>query len=582
MPDQRFGMMGVVKILFLTSSHNGLSQRALVELRRRGHEVTVELALSDDVMREAVALARPDLIVCPLLTKRIPQDIWSACVCLVVHPGIRGDRGANSLDWAILDGADVWGVTILQATEEMDAGDIWAWETFPTRPCSKSSMYRIEVTDAAIKAVLDAVDKFERGVAPTPLDYEDPSVIGCKRSNLKLEERTVDWNASTRDVLRRLWAADSQPGMPDEILGQRVLMAGIHEEDLLRGPPGRILATRNGAICRATGDGAVWITRLKRRREPSSRQIFFKRPAAEVLAEHLGDVPEIPIGLEEAAARPRTLSELRYEEHGSVGYLQFEFYGGAMDTTQCERLRDAIHWARSRPTRVLVLMGGAEFWSNGIHLLEIEAASSPEDESWRNINAMNDAVREILDIDDRLVISALHGNAGAGGVILALAADHVWVREGVVLNPHYQGMGGLYGSEYWTYLLPRRVGADRAQALTEELLPIDATDAHKINLVDVVVPGAHEQFHAQVRAAAEKLASNPELPAMLARKNELRQRDEQTKPLARYREEELEHMRRNFYGDDRAYHDARVSFAYQAKPDRTPAHIALHRRETSV
>ena len=32
------------------------------------------------------------------------------------------------------------------------------------------------------------------------------------------------------------------------------------------------------------------------------------------------------------------------------------------------------------------------------------------------------------------------GNAGAGGVILALAADVVYARDGVVLNPHYQTM----------------------------------------------------------------------------------------------------------------------------------------------
>ena len=29
-----------------------------------------------------------------------------------------------------------------------------------------------------------------------------------------------------------------------------------------------------------------------------------------------------------------------------------------------------------------------------------------------------------------------------------------------MLNPYYRHMGGLYGSEYWTYLLPRRVGAE--------------------------------------------------------------------------------------------------------------------------
>ena len=35
-------------------------------------------------------------------------------------------------------------------------------------------------------------------------------------------------------------------------------------------------------------------------------------------------------------------------------------------------------------------MGGPDFWSNGIHLNVIEAAGGPADESWRNINAIDD------------------------------------------------------------------------------------------------------------------------------------------------------------------------------------------------
>jgi hypothetical protein len=35
--------------------------------------------------------------------------------------------------------------------------------------------------------------------------------------------------------------------------------------------------------------------------------------------------------------------------------------------------------------------------------------------------------------------------------------------RGVMLNPHYKNMGNLYGSEYWTYLLPRRVGEEGAR-----------------------------------------------------------------------------------------------------------------------
>lgn len=49
------------------------------------------------------------------------------------------------------------------------------------------------------------------------------------------------------------------------------------------------------------------------------------------------------------------------------------------------------------------------------------------------------------------------GSAGAGCVMVGLAADIVFARADIVLNQHYKSMG-LYGSEYWTYSLSRAVG----------------------------------------------------------------------------------------------------------------------------
>ena len=97
-----------------------------------------------------------------MLTTAIPADIWSARPCFIVHPGPVGDRGPSSLDWAILGGAERWGVTVLQANAEMDGGDIWASAEFTMPGCSKSSVYRTEVADAAVQAVLLAVTRFRR------------------------------------------------------------------------------------------------------------------------------------------------------------------------------------------------------------------------------------------------------------------------------------------------------------------------------------------------------------------------------------------------------------------------------------
>src|SRR5215475_13629081 len=207
-------------------------------------------------------------------------------------------------------------------------------------------------------------------------------------------------------------------------------------------------------------------------------------------------MPNIPAPL---APRPgrRTYQEISYREDGGVGYLEFSFPGGAMSTGQCRRLLAAYRHAQSRPVRVIVLGSSRDFFGNGIHLNVIEAADDPAAESWRNINAINDLVEAILTTTDRLTVAALAGNAAAGGLMLALAADEVWCRDGVVLNPHYRLMG-LHCSEYWTYSLPRRVGADEAARLTGACLPVSTASGLRSGLADRVIGGTPAAYRAHV------------------------------------------------------------------------------------
>ena len=94
-----------LRILFLVSAHNGLSQRAWIALTELGHEVTVAVVDSAGAMEAAVGEHDPELIVCPFLKTMIPESIWAKHRCLIVHPGPKGDRGPSSLDWAIELGA---------------------------------------------------------------------------------------------------------------------------------------------------------------------------------------------------------------------------------------------------------------------------------------------------------------------------------------------------------------------------------------------------------------------------------------------------------------------------------------------
>jgi len=563
-----------LRILFVTSAHNGLSQRAYIALTEMGHDVTVQVVDSSELIESAVAVHKPDLVVCPMLKQFIPESVWSKYTCLVVHPGPHGDRGPSSLDWAIELGMEEWGVTVLEAVEEADAGDIWETRKFRMRPVGKSSIYRHEVRRAAVEMLVFAVHNFARGdFKPTALNYDDPNVTGRLRPLIKQADREIDWRCeSTAGVVRKIRAAEGHPGVLDTISGTEFHLFNVYPERGLRGRPGEIIATRNGAICRATVDGAVWITHLKAKDGPAP----FKLPATRAL--EIGgivpDAPEIPVALHAPIPPGYTYREISYEEKAGVGYLNFDFYNGAMSTEQCRRLRDAYQYARSRcTTKVIVLAGGSDFFSNGIHLNVIEAAPDQGEESWFNLHAIDDVVREIVETDSHITITALSGDAAAGGVPFAVAADHVVAREDVVLNPYYQHMGGLYGSEYWTYLLPRRVGAEMSTKLTSApFTPIGTRRAVDIGLIDAAFGDSIASFRAQVQGLGERLARHPDVGNWLAQKRASRARDEQVKPLSTYRTEELAKSHECFFGEDRSYHVARSLFVYKTG---APCKVAL-------
>jgi putative two-component system protein, hydrogenase maturation factor HypX/HoxX len=563
-----------MRILFLVHSFNSLAQRLHTELTARGHELSVELDINDAATTSAVELFRPQLVIAPFLKRAIPEAVWRAQVCLVVHPGIRGDRGPAALDWAILEGEQRWGVTVLQAEQEMDAGPVWAWREFPMRSAPKSSLYRFEVTEAAVAAVLEAVEKFAGGAfRPVRVDPADPAVRGRWRDPVKQADRSIDWSRDdTATVLRKVRSADGNPGVLDTLAGLSVRLYDAHPEGRLKGKPGALLARRHGAVCRATVDGAVWIGRLKRAGEKQ-----LKLPAVDVLGETGMALPESSLACD-ATAAGSTYREIRYQEQGDVGYLHFDFHNGAMATDQCRRLLEAWRHASSRPTRVIVLLGGRDFWSNGLHLNVIEAAASPADESWANINAMDDLAEAIVRTDTHLTISALGANAGAGGAFLALAADRIVAREGVVLNPHYKNMGNLYGSELWTYLLPRRVGRAGVAAVMGHRLPLAAREALAMGVIDELGPGERQAFLAAIEGLAAQLAARQDFDELLAAKRLRRAADEATTPLASHRAAELERMKMNFYGFDPSYHVARYRFVHRTPHAWTPLYLAAHRR----
>lgn len=547
-----------MKILLLASAFNGLTQRVWCTLREQGHDVGVELAPAHtpESMTAAVERIDPDLILCPFLKHRVPEDVWRRWTTVIVHPGPVGDRGPSSLDHALLGRSPRWGVTALSAVEEMDAGPVWASFTFDVpEGITKSALYNSRVADAAMDCVAAVVRKVAAGDRPKPADEHPRAVPGT--GELPLLRRpafALDWRAPAADLARRIAAADGAPGAPVELNGQTYCLFDAAATDEHSGAePGTIVGRDAEALAFATGRGTLWVgyaATLDRRRGP-------KLPAAMVV-----DPKDAPF-----RAAPAAIAETAYRRDGDIGYLQIRSYNGAMHTEQCRRLTQAVEKALAEDTRILVLTGTEHAFSNGIHLGVIDAAPDPAAEAWANINAIDDLCTAIA-AADQLTVAAFTASAGAGGVMTGLCADVTVARDGVVLNPYYDM--GIFGSELHTWSVADRVGDTVASRLLGDKLPISATEAQRIGLIGAVGPRDWDEFGRWLRAVALGYNDPVTRGRMFAAKS---RRRAESKPLSYYRTIELAEMARDMFDDRHGFHAKRRAFLGKSAPAETPAKL---------
>ena len=267
------------RALLFCNKENGLTKLVKLSLRERGVHVTVEEIESSEIMIEKAQSVEHDIIICPFLTKRVPKEVWQNKdkPCLIVHPGIPGDRGMSSLDWAILEQKKCWGVSVVQAVEEMDNGDIWSTVEFPVRETlTKSTLYNSQVADAAISAVLEAIERFTLKIPPMPLNYGNPLIKGTLKPKMRVKDRKLHWGWPAEDIARRVRMSDTQPGSQGRLhnLGMEAVLFGAHVQPshqtqevaqvLGVGSPGDVVAQKDGSVLVKAADGnGVWISHMK-------------------------------------------------------------------------------------------------------------------------------------------------------------------------------------------------------------------------------------------------------------------------------------------------------------------------------
>jgi len=153
--------------------------------------------------------------------------------------------------------------------------------------------------------------------------------------------------------------------------------------------------------------------------------------------------------------------------------------------------------------RVVTITGaGEKAFIAGADIAEMQDLTPHQAEAFA---MMGGALGHAIETSEKPYIAAVNGFALGGGCELALSCDFIYASDNAKLGQPEVKLGVIPGFG-GTQRLARRVGVAKAKELCMTGDPIDAAEALRIGLVDLVVPAA--ELMTRVKVVTAKIAAN--------------------------------------------------------------------------
>jgi len=160
--------------------------------------------ISPDLIEE-LSVLQPDIIAVSAFGLFLPRKFRKAAktACINVHPSLLPKyRGAAPVQWSIINGDTLTGVSIMHVASKLDAGGIILQETVTIEPMdtAETLMSRLALKGGSMLA--DAIALFEADKAETHAQDEDQVVWA---GALTREHGEIDWTKTaveTRNLVR--------------------------------------------------------------------------------------------------------------------------------------------------------------------------------------------------------------------------------------------------------------------------------------------------------------------------------------------------------------------------------------------
>lgn len=221
--------------------------------------------LRDGTATELIKSLRPDILVVVAYGRILPDDMLEVPKygAINVHASLLPKyRGAAPIQWAVLNGDKITGVTTMYLASEMDTGDIiYTSETeigeFETsgKLFDRLMVMGAELLDRTLRDI-------EAGTAPrTQQDHSKASYVKMLDKSLS----PIEWAKTPREIIKQIYGLQPWPVATAELDGKvfKIYSAEYTQNKTVKAPGSVVSAGKKGIEIACLGGETLLITELQ-------------------------------------------------------------------------------------------------------------------------------------------------------------------------------------------------------------------------------------------------------------------------------------------------------------------------------
>lgn len=165
-------------------------------------------------------------------------------------------RGASPVQWALLSGETITGVTIFELNEKMDEGDILSQKPIPVQPQETAAELEARLAETGADLLLETIAQIDR-IPHRPQDHTQATYAPL----IKKEDGRVDWGRPAWHIERQVRAFTPWPSVFSFLRDQRIKILRGRALSGKREPavPGQIITVDKEGLTVGCGRNTVFL-----------------------------------------------------------------------------------------------------------------------------------------------------------------------------------------------------------------------------------------------------------------------------------------------------------------------------------